>query len=340
MKEIPENLFDYFGKIREIRREIAKVIIGQEEAINHILICLYAGGHLLLESMPGLAKSLMGSTLGRVVNLQFKRIQLTPDLTPGDILGGEFPLFGTQEFFIRKGPIFSGTIILADEFNRPPQKTQAAFMEAMQEKQITIGGETFSLDDLFTVIATRNPIETGGTFLIAEAILDRFMANAFLGYPPLEDEKKISVSTEDLSRISLNRVAGPEDIWPIRNYLLTKNFFPEDHPIVSYVSLLMQATRPKEDQAGLILSKKDFDYYKEYVRDSLASPRSTKAFLRAVFVYGFGIVNDNLILPEHVKVLAKSILRHRLLLQDKAEYDGITADDMINWLLERVPIYT
>ncbi len=337
MRPVSENFLDLFAKIREIKREMAKVIIGQEEAINHILICLFAGGHLLLESMPGLAKSMMVETLAKILDVPYKRIQLTPDLTPQDITGYSMPIWGTADFTTRKGPIFSG-LILADEFNRASEKTQSAFMEPMQEKQVTIEGATYKLEDIFTLIGTKNPIETGGTFAIAEAVLDRFMTNVILPYPTLEEEREITVSTEVLAKTDLKKVCESEDILPIRDYLRNKEFLPCDHPIVDYIDRLVKASRPSE--CGLFLSKNDSEEYKSMVKWSLASPRSDKAYLRAVFVYSFGILGEKMILPEHVKALAKSFFRHRLILQFGAEHRGLTPDEVVDWLLDRVPIYT
>jgi MoxR-like ATPase len=335
MESIRERFADSFAKIKEIKREMAKVIIGQEEAVNHLLICLFAGGHPLLKSVPGLAKSLMSDTLGYVIDVPFKRIQLTPDLLPSDIDGGEFPIFGTQEFFTRKGPIFS-VIVLGDEINRTPPKTQSALMQAMQERKVTIGETTYDLDLLFTFIGTLNPIESEGTYSIAEAVLDRFMANVVLIYPSLSEEKRISVGTEDLSRVGLRKVCGSEDILPIRDYLLTADFINENHPVVDYVCRLIQTSRP--ECADYCLRNADAKYYKNYVELGISS-RAPKTFLRALWVYSFGILGESMILPEHVKELAKSILRHRLILRDKATFEGLTSDHFIDWLLERVPVY-
>ncbi len=335
MKKIPKNFSECFSKIKEIKSEMAKVIIGQEEAINHLLICLFAGGHPLLKSVPGLAKSLMVETLGMTLDVPFQRIQLTPDLLPQDITGYELPIFGTQNFFTRKGPIFS-VVVLGDELNRTPPKTQSALMQAMQEKKITIGDKTYDLDTLFTFIGTLNPIESEGTGSIAEAVLDRFMANVVLPYPSLSEDKKISIGSEILEKSGLRKVCGSEDILPIREYLLTKDFLKEDHPIVDYVNRLAQASRP--EQVDLYLSKADAKYYKSKVEWGISS-RTPKAFLRALWVYSFGILGQDAILPEHVKDLAKTILRHRLILRDGALFEGLTPDQLIDWLLERIPIY-
>ena len=185
--EILEKFADAFAKIKDVKKEMAKVIVGQEEPVNYIVISLFSHGHLLLESAPGLAKSRMVEALARIINIPFKRIQLTPDMLPQDIIGYEMPVFGTQDFVTRKGPIFGGLVLL-DELNRSPEKTQAAFMQAMQSRQVTIGDTTHNLNKIFTAIATENPIETGGTFQIAEAVLDRFMAKTIFSYPSLAEE--------------------------------------------------------------------------------------------------------------------------------------------------------
>jgi len=335
--EILEKFSETFKKIKDIKTEVAKVIVGQEKAIDLIIISLFSRGHLLLESVPGLAKSRMVEAFARVINVPFKRIQLTPDMLPQDIIGYEMPVFGTQDFVTRKGPIFGGLVLL-DELNRAPEKTQAAFMQAMQEGQITIGDTTYNLNRIFTAIATENPIETGGTFQIAEAVLDRFMAKTIFSYPSLVEEEKIARTGDDLSAYDLKIVYEPDEILPVRDYIMGKNFMglEKDRPIINYVSRLVQASRP--DQADIYLSKSDAKCYGSRVRLGI-SPRVTKAFLRALWVYSFGILGEDLILPEHVKFLAKDLFRHRLILQDSAEFDGITSDDMIAWLLERVPIY-
>lgn len=335
MENIRERFSDSFAKIEEIKREMAKVIIGQEEAINHLLICFFAGGHPLLKSVPGLAKSLMVETMGKVIDVPFQRIQLTPDLLPSDITGSELPIFGTQDFFTRKGPIFS-VLVLGDEINRTTPKTQSALMQAMQEKRISIGEKTYDLDTLFTFVGTLNPIESEGTFPIAEAVLDRFMANIVLPYPSLSEDKEISVSSEVLEKAKLKKICKSEDILPVREYLLTRNFLDKDNPIVDYVSRLIQASRP--EQCELYLAKKDAQYYKSQVELGISS-RATKAFLRALWVYSLGIVKENKIFPEFVKDLAKPILRHRLILRSDPMFAGTTADHLIDWLLERVPIY-
>ncbi len=334
---VPERLLESFSKMKDIKKEVTKVIVGQEEAINHILVCLFAGGHILLESAPGLAKTLMAETLTQTLETEFKRIQLTPDLTPQDVTGYELPIWGTPDYVTRRGPIFCD-INLSDEFNRAPEKTQAAYMEPMQEKKVTIGLETFALPKIFTLIGTRNPIETGGTFAIAEAILDRFMINAVLDYPSLDEEGKIIVGSEDLSNMNIQRVCGPEDILTVREYLLSRNLIENSHPIVNYITRLIQASRPSQVSNYLIAN--EAEYYKSKVRLSLASPRAGKAYIRAAWVYAFGILEEKMILPEHIQALAKSLLRHRLILQSEVEFDGLTPDDMINWLVDRIPVYT
>ena len=232
-------------------------------------MCIFAGGHILLESAPGLAKTLMAETLSKVLRTDSKRIQLTPDLTPQDITGFEMPVFGTQLWVTRKGPIFT-TICIADEINRA-------------------------------------------------------------------DEKKIAVGTEDLSKIDIRAVCGKEDILPVRDFVLTPGYIEENHVMVDYIARIIDTSRPQHTH--LHLSQKDTSYYRSMVSLSLASTRATKAYMRAVLVFSHIILGDKMILPEHVKTLAKSILRHRLILQSEAEYSGLTTDEIIEWLLNRVPIY-
>lgn len=327
---------DAFSKIKEIKNELSRVIIGREEAIDHILICLFSGGHLLFESAPGLAKSMMVEGLSKIVDIKHTRIQLTTDIMPQDITGYEMPIWGKEDFTTKKGPIFAG-LVLADEFNRAPEKTQSGFVEAMQERQVSIGGQTYKLEEIFTLIATKNPIETGGTFQVAEAVLDRFVFNSFLTYPSPENEKKIAVSTEDFSKLNLRKVCSPEDVLPVRDFLKQPGFISSEHIMIDYIVRLAQASRPEQCRA--YLSQSDAEYFVESVKFGLCSPRSTKAFVRAVCVYSFGILGEKMILPEHIKVLAPGFFRHRLILNEGAQYGGLTPDQMVEWLTDRVPIY-
>ncbi len=306
-----------------LRSEIAKVIVGQDQVIDELLIALFSGGHCLLVGVPGLAKTLLISTVAQALDLKFSRIQFTPDLMPSDITGTDIleedSATGKRAFRFLKGPIF-GNIILADEINRTPPKTQAALLQAMQEKQVTAGGETFSLDLPFFVLATQNPIEQEGTYPLPEAQLDRFMFNISVDYPSKEEELAIVESTTSRGLDTPNIVLHADDILRVQELVKT---VPVDKHVLNYTINLVRATR--DDSVKQIA---------EYVSWG-AGPRAGQNLVLGAKVRA---VMDGRPIPsvDDVKAIAAPVLRHRIVTNFNADADGVTTDDIITMLLEGV----
>ncbi len=307
-----------------LRQEMAKVIIGQEHLVERLLVGLLTGGHILLEGLPGLAKTLAVKTLALAVHSDFRRIQFTPDMLPADILGTQIYNPKDTAFEIKKGPIFS-SLILADEINRAPAKVQSALLEAMQERQVTIGDSTFRLPDLFLVLATQNPIEQEGTYPLPEAQIDRFMLKVVVDYPSRSEERMIldMVNHTD-SAIQVKAVAHPADIFASRQVV---DAIYMDDKIKDYIIALVFATRdPQSFQLNL------HDYIETGV-----SPRATinlKAVSRALaFLAGRGYVT-----PDDVKAAAMDVMRHRLRISYEAEAESISSEDIIRQILDTVPV--
>lgn len=307
-----------------LRQEMAKVIIGQEHLVERLLVGLLTGGHILLEGLPGLAKTLAVKTMAMAVHSDFRRIQFTPDMLPADILGTQIYNPKDTAFEIKKGPIFS-SLILADEINRAPAKVQSALLEAMQERQVTIGDSTFRLPDLFLVLATQNPIEQEGTYPLPEAQIDRFMLKVVVNYPSRSEERMIldMVNHTD-SAIQIKAVAHPADIFASRQVV---DAIYMDDKIKDYIISLVFATRdPQSFQLNL------HDYIETGV-----SPRATinlKAVSRALaFLAGRGYVT-----PDDVKAAAMDVMRHRLRISYEAEAESISSEDIIRQILDTVPV--
>lgn len=307
---------DGMNRIRLAKEEINKVIIGQEYMIDRILTALITGGHILLEGVPGLAKSLTASTIARVTGVEFKRIQFTPDLLPADILGTEIYNQKTGDFIIKKGPIFSN-IILADEINRAPAKVQSALLEAMQEKQVTIGEYTYALDKPFIVIATQNPIEQQGTYPLPEAQQDRFMLKLKIRHPSRDEEMRI------MDRFSLEQAETPD----IRQVLTRENIFElqkqadslyVDEKIKNYVLDIIFKTREPS----------------QYISCG-ASPRASLNLIKAAKARAF-LEGRNYVVPDDIKAVVFDVLRHRILLSYEAEAENITSEMIITEILEQV----
>lgn len=318
-----EYLSDSYERIK---KEIAKVIIGQDKVIEQLLISLLSSGHCLLVGVPGLAKTLLISTLARVLNLKFSRIQFTPDLMPSDITGTEIieedHTSGRRQFRFVKGPVFAN-IILADEINRTPPKTQAALLQAMQEHEVTAGGQTFKLDEPFFVLATQNPIEQEGTYPLPEAQLDRFMFNVFVDYPSNNEERDIVKSTTTVLSHDLNKILSAEDIVGFQQ--LVRRVPVSDH-LVEYAVQLVRATRPKEDGAA------------EFVRNWVnwgAGPRASQYLILAAKTKAIleGRPTPG---PEDVRFAAYPVLRHRIVTSFNAEADGVDTMEIIKRVLETV----
>ena len=301
-----------------LKKEIAKIIVGQEKVIEQILLSIYSGGHSLLIGVPGLAKTLMVNTIAQALGLDFKRIQFTPDLMPSDILGSEI-LDQNRNFKFLKGPIFSN-IILADEINRTPPKTQAALLEAMQERAVTIAGQQHKLELPYFVLATQNPIEQEGTYPLPEAQLDRFMFAIELKYPSIEEEiQVVKNTTADRSQI-VNPLFNAEDIIAIQNLVRR---IPVPDNVVEYAVKLVNSTRPNLDSAS--------EYVKQYV-DWGAGPRASQNLILGAKANAAinGKFSPDI---EDVHVVVKGILRHRIIKNYKAEAEGISEEDIIDQLL-------
>ena len=309
---------DLVVKYNLLRTEISKVIIGQQEAVNFTLLSILCGGHSLLIGVPGLAKTLLVNTVSDVLGLNFKRIQFTPDLMPSDILGSEI-LDENRQFKFIKGPIFSN-IILADEINRTPPKTQAALLEAMQERSVTVSGNHYKLDLPFFVLATQNPIEQEGTYPLPEAQLDRFMFSIYLEYPTFKEEVDVVKSTTGNFSQTVNSILSSDEIIAIQN-LIRK--VPVTDNVIEYAVSLVGKTRPK--------SSASTEMVKNYL-DWGAGARASQNLILAAKAYA--IVNGKYSPDiEDVKAVAIPILSHRIVKNYKAEAEGITISDIIKSLL-------
>lgn len=309
-----------------IKSEIAKVIIGQDKVIQQLLISLFSSGHSLLIGVPGLAKTLLISTLAEVLNLKFHRIQFTPDLMPSDITGTEIieedHTTGKREFRFVKGPVFAN-ILLADEINRTPPKTQAALLQAMQEHEVTAAGETYKLDEPFFVLATQNPIEQEGTYPLPEAQLDRFMFNILVDYPSSDEERDIVKSTTAVQTYQLAKVLSPSEIVGFQE--LVRRVPVSDH-LVSYAVDLVRATRPDESGAP--------EFVKNWVTWG-AGPRASQYLILAAKTKAIleGRPTPG---PEDVRFAAYPVLRHRIVTSFNAEADGVDSTEIIKRVLETV----
>ncbi|AWX45529.1 Protein MoxR [Flagellimonas maritima] len=305
-------------KHQALRDEIGKIIVGQEKVIEQILLSIYTGGHSLLIGVPGLAKTLMVNTIAQTLGLDFKRIQFTPDLMPSDILGSEV-LDQNRNFKFIKGPVF-GNIILADEINRTPPKTQAALLEAMQERAVTIAGQQYKLDMPYFVLATQNPIEQEGTYPLPEAQLDRFMFAIELKYPSIAEEIKVVKSTTTDDTIKINTLFNADEIIAVQ-HLVRRIPVPDN--VVDYAVRLVNSTRPRINDAS--------DFINNYV-DWGAGPRASQNLVLGAKANAAinGKFSPDI---EDVKAVSMGILRHRVLKNYKAEAEGISEEDIISKLL-------
>ncbi|MDO6470633.1 MoxR family ATPase [Maribacter sp. 1_MG-2023] len=305
-------------KHAELKKEIAKIIVGQDEVIEQILLSIYTGGHSLLIGVPGLAKTLMVNTIAQAIGLDFKRIQFTPDLMPSDILGSEV-LDQNRNFKFIKGPIFSN-IVLADEINRTPPKTQAALLEAMQERAVTIAGHQHKLDLPYFVLATQNPIEQEGTYPLPEAQLDRFMFAIELKYPSIAEEIQVVKNTTADRKQVVNPLFNSQDIIAIQDLVRR---IPVADNVVEYAVKLVNSTRPNLDSAS--------DFVKQYL-DWGAGPRASQNLILGAKANAaiHGKFSPDI---EDVHAVVKGILRHRIIKNYKAEAEGISEEDIIDRLL-------
>ena len=305
-------------KHQELKKEIAKVIVGQDAVIEQILLSIYTGGHSLLIGVPGLAKTLMVNTIAQTLGLDFKRIQFTPDLMPSDILGSEV-LDQNRNFKFIMGPVF-GNIILADEINRTPPKTQAALLEAMQERAVTIGGKQYKLNQPYFVLATQNPIEQEGTYPLPEAQLDRFMFAIELKYPSIAEEIQVVKSTTTDDQVTINTLFDADEIIEVQ-HLIRRIPVPDN--VIDYAVRLVNRTRPGQEDAP--------DFVKNYI-DWGAGPRASQNLVLAAKAHAaiHGKFSPDI---EDVKSVSLGILRHRILKNYKAEAEGLTEEKIITELL-------
>jgi MoxR-like ATPase len=312
-------------KIAEVIQEVKKVVVGQDKMVNRLLIGLFTNGHILLEGVPGLAKTLTVNTLAKVLHLNFNRIQFTPDLLPSDLIGTMIYNQQTASFEVKKGPIFAN-VILADEVNRSPAKVQSALLEAMQEKQVTIGETTFILDRPFLVLATQNPVDQEGTYPLPEAQVDRFMMKVHIDYPSKADEMEVMRRMSNMQYTSEVRpILSKQDIFDIRNQINAVNIA---EPLEHYIIELVFATRFPQ-QYGL----RDEAKYIMFGVSPRASINLNLAAKAVAYMDG-----RDYVLPEDIKEIAEDVLNHRILLNYEAEADNVNTRTLIKTLLEKVPI--
>jgi MoxR-like ATPase len=306
-------------KYKELNSEIGKVIIGQDEVVKDVIISIFSKGHCLLIGVPGLAKTLLVNTIAEVLGLSYNRIQFTPDLMPSDIIGSEI-LGEDRNFKFIKGPLFAN-IVLADEINRTPPKTQAALLEAMQERSITTGGKRYELGNPFFVLATQNPIEQEGTYPLPEAQLDRFMFNVWLDYPKLQDEYEVVKSTTSNTKVQLKKVLNAEEIIYFQDLVRR---IPVTDNVLEYAVKLAAKTRPNTEHAAEIANK--------YLSWG-AGPRASQFLVIGAKCHSLfkGKYSPDI---EDVKAVAAAILRHRIVRNYKAEAEGVSVDKIIAELVK------
>ena len=328
----------YVNLIEKCKSECAKRLVGQEALVTDILTAFIADGHVLLEGVPGLAKTLTIKTVAQILGLDFKRIQFTPDLLPADVTGTLIYEQNKGTFSVRKGPVFAN-VILADEINRAPAKVQSAMLEAMEERQVTIGEETYSLPSPFFVLATQNPVEQEGTYNLPEAELDRFIMKLVVNYPAAENEKLIVKTCGKAPAIPVKTIVSANDIQDMRTAADKINC---DDKIVDYIVNILSVTRPAAVQEktshrmdNLHRDNKSNDITR-YIHFG-ASPRAGIAMLQCAKVHALFAGRD-FVLPEDVKAVALNVLRHRLVLSYEAAADNVSSDEIISRILDFIPV--
>jgi len=325
IEEINQKVMEKSEIIDQLNTEIGKVVVGQQYMIRRVMIGLLANGHILLEGVPGLAKTLAISTVSQTINSTFRRIQFTPDLLPADIIGTMIYNQKTAEFNAKKGPIFAN-FILADEINRAPAKVQSALLEAMQERQVTISDKSYKLPKPFLVMATQNPLEQEGTYPLPEAQVDRFMLKIQINYPTREEEKLILDRMIRDEEIKVNHIITPDEILEMREII--KDIYMEEK-VKDYILDLVFATREPEKYPNLA-GLKD-------LIECGASPRATIYLARAAKAHAF-LEHRGYVTPDDIKAIGKDILRHRLILTYEAEAEQITQDDIVNRLFDEIEV--
>ena len=324
IQELNEHVQQESEFLNRLLDEIRKVIVGQDALVERVLIGLLADGHILLEGVPGLAKTLLVNTVSRAIDADFSRLQFTPDLLPADLIGTQIYNPRTSEFSVHQGPIFAN-LVLADEVNRAPAKVQSALLEAMQERQVTIGDTTYQMEELFLVLATQNPIEQEGTYPLPEAQVDRFMLKVIVEYPDRDEEKAIidRMTGDDL--LDIDPVVSPEDILKARKTV--RDIYVDDQ-VKDYILDLVMATRYPQDN-GLSSLSSLISYG--------ASPRASIYMVTAAranaFIQGRGYVS-----PEDVKAIAQDVLRHRVIPTYEAEAEAISSSQIVSTILEHIEV--
>ena len=323
IQELNKEAEKYSEKIRQVHSEISKIIVGQEDVIEKLLVALISDGHVLIEGVPGLAKTLMIKTLSECLNCGFVRLQFTPDLLPADITGTKIYDHKDISFKTMKGPIFTN-FILADEINRAPPKVQSALLEAMQEKQVSIQGDTLKLNKPFMVLATQNPIESEGTYKLPEAQVDRFMFKILIGYPTKDDETEIIERFTEGIKHTVSKLLSSKQILEMQEF---NQKIYADKKIKEYVAEIVDATRAPEKY------ELDINGYIEYG----ASPRASLWLILGAKAHAM-INGRGYVKPEDVKAIAHDVLRHRILLTYEAEAEQKTSDEIINKILEKIKV--
>lgn len=324
IRQLNELIESKSAILTNIRIGMSKVIVGQTHLVDSLLVCLLSDGHILLEGVPGLAKTLAIKTLAATVDASFKRIQFTPDLLPADVTGTMIYSQKTEEFSVKKGPVFAN-FVLADEINRAPAKVQSALLEAMQERQVTIGNDTFHLPKPFLVLATQNPIEQEGTYQLPEAQVDRFMLKVIIDYPTLEEERQVVDNHIKGKTQEVKPMVGVKDILEARD--VVKQIYISEE-IEKYITDIVFATR-YPDRYGMEGLKNDISFG--------ASPRASINLALASRAYAF-LKHRGYIIPDDVRAMAHDVLRHRIGLTYEAEANNVTADDLITTILENVKV--
>jgi MoxR-like ATPase len=324
IQQLNERIQREAGFVQNVLAEANRIIVGQDRLMNRLLIALLSDGHILIEGVPGLAKTLAVRTLAATLSAQFQRIQFTPDLLPADLIGTQIYNPRTGEFSARPGPIFSN-VVLADEINRAPAKVQSALLEAMEERQVTLGEHSHPLEDPFMVLATQNPIEQEGTYPLPEAQLDRFMLKVIVGYPTRDEEKTIMERMAGEKPSAPSPVIGLEDIRHVRHVV---NSIYVDEKIKEYVLNIIFATRDPEG-AGLKHMKPLVEFG--------ASPRATIFLIKAAKAHAF-LRGRGYVTPEDIKQVAPDVLRHRIIISFEAEAEDITTAEIIRQLLSQIEV--
>lgn len=315
-----------------IKAEAGKRLIGQEKLITDILTAFIAGGHILLEGVPGLAKTLTVKTFSEIMDLDFKRIQFTPDLLPADVTGTLIYEQNTGKFSVRKGPVFAN-VVLADEINRAPAKVQSAMLEAMEEHQVTIGEETYPLPSPFFVLATQNPVEQEGTYNLPEAELDRFLMKTLITYPEAENEKLIVKTAGKAPEVPVKKILSAKEALKMRELAETVNF---DDKLLDYIVSILSVTRPALHPGAANHTASTNHDITRYITFG-ASPRAGIALLQCAKVTAI-LAGRDFVIPEDIKANALSVLRHRIILSYEAAADNITADEIISRILDVIPL--